>query len=62
MKMFIILVMMFKTFISVPIGITTDKRLPAYRLASLTHYLIEMTFNIFAIREDPDQAALVRAA
>ena len=28
----------------------------------LTHYLIEMPFNSFANRTDPDQAALIRAA
>ena len=28
----------------------------------LAHYLIEMHFNAFANRADPDQAALVRAA
>ena len=28
----------------------------------LTLYLIEMPFNTFADRADPDQAALVRAA
>ena len=31
-------------------------------LLSLTLYLIEMPFNAFANRADPDQTALVRAA
>ena len=31
-------------------------------LSALTLYLIEMPFNAFAKRDDPDQAALVRAA
>ena len=32
------------------------------QMSLLTLYLIETPFNAFAIRADPDQAALVRAA
>ena len=33
-----------------------------FRKSSLTNYLMEMPFNAFANRADPDQAALVRTA
>ena len=35
---------------------------PIKGTCSLTTYLIEMPFNAFANRADPDQAALARAA
>ena len=43
-----------------PIQICTIKM--GYFIYNLTLYLIEMPFNAFANKADPDQVALVRAA
>ena len=39
-----------------------EESISAEMINGVTHYLIEMPFNTFANRADPDQAALLRAA
>ena len=46
-------------------GMTRDQVYLDYYMALydiITHYLIEMPFNTYGNRAEPDQAALVRAA